>query len=154
MSRLFQLVLQLFTSARVWNIALRAAHIASMGLLLGGHAYDVAPERLHPALWACLATGVALTASEIGFSTLWFHQIRGLVTMGKLLLLAMVPLFWDHRLAVLMAVVVIASVGSHMSACFRYYSVLFHQVIRGSCGPAGWQSLDDLEEEPPAGWKA
>ena len=153
MSRVFQLVLQLTTSARAWNIALRTAHIAMMGLLLGGYAYDVAPERLHPALWACVATGAALMLSETGFATPWFHELRGLATMGKLLLIAMVPLFWDHRLAVLMVVVVIASVGSHMPARFRHYSVLFHKVIDGSrgptCGPdggpdGGW-SLDDLE---------
>ena len=150
MSRVFQLVLQLTTSARAWNIALRTAHIAMMGLLLGGYAYDVAPERLHPALWACVATGAALMLSETGFATPWFHELRGLATMGKLLLIAMVPLFWDHRLAVLMVVVVIASVGSHMPARFRHYSVLFHKVIYGSCGPAGGRSLEDLEAEPPA----
>ena len=137
MNKLFQLVLHLLAGPRAWNIAIRTAHIATMGLLLGGHAYDVNPQRLYPALWACLATGLGLSVSESGFATLWFHQLRGLMTMGKLLLLAMVPIFWDHRLAILMAVVIIASVGSHMSARFRYYSVLERRVIRGSCGPGG-----------------
>ena len=137
MPSLIQLVTQLLASPRAWNIALRTAHIATMGILLGGHAYDVEPERLYPALWACLATGLVLSVSESGFGTLWFHQIRGIMTMGKLLLIAMVPIFWDHRLGILLAVVVIGSVGSHMSARFRYYSVLEGKVVRGSCGPGG-----------------
>ncbi len=142
MSRLLQLVSQPFASPRAWNIALRTAHIATMGVLLGGHAYDIDPQRLHPALWACLATGLALTVSESGFHTLWFHQIRGLMTMVKLLLVALVPIFWDHRLAILMVVVVIACVGSHMSARFRYYSVLKGEVIKGGCGPGAEEDND------------
>ena len=35
---------------RAWNIALRTAHLAAMGVLLGGHAFDVDPERLMVAL--------------------------------------------------------------------------------------------------------
>ncbi len=135
MAKLIQLVLQPLSSPRAWNIGLRTAHIASMGMLLGGHAYDVQPQRLHHALWACLATGLALAVLETGLGTLWFHQLRGLMTMGKLLLVAMVPIFWDHRFGILMAVVVIASVGSHMSSRFRYYSWLERRVIRTGCGP-------------------
>jgi hypothetical protein len=135
MSRLFQLFSQPAASPRAWNIALRSAHIVTMGVLLGGHAYDVAPERLYPALWACLATGLALSVLEAGLDTLWFHQLRGLFTIAKLLLLALVPVFWDHRMVILVAVTVIASVGSHMPARFRYYSVLERKVIRTGSGP-------------------
>ncbi len=143
MARLFQLLSRPLASPRAWNIALRTAHIATMGMLLGGHAYDVDPQRLYPALWACLATGLALAVSESGFTALWFHQLRGLMVMAKLLLMAMVPIFWDHRLAILMAVVVIASVGSHMSGRFRYYSLLEGRVIHNGCGPGGGRSFDD-----------
>ena len=31
---------------RALNISLRTAHISAMGILLGGHAFDVSPERL------------------------------------------------------------------------------------------------------------
>lgn len=144
MSRLLEIVSQPLTSPRAWNIGLRTAHIATMGLLVGGHAYDVDPQRLHSALWACLVTGLALSVSEAGFGTLWFHQIRGIMTMTKLLLVAIVPIFWDHRLALLMLVVVIASVGSHMPARFRYYSVLKGEVIRGGCGPGAYDGNDEL----------
>ena len=44
------------------NIGLRTAHLGAMGILLGGHAFDVAPERLKVVLWLTLGTGVLLAA--------------------------------------------------------------------------------------------
>jgi hypothetical protein len=122
---------------RTWNILFRTAHIAAMGVLLGGHAFDVDPERLKPALWLTIGTGLVMIALECRFRPLWFHQGRGLMTFAKLALLCCVPLFWDQRLPILLAVVVIASVGSHMTARYRYYSFVYREVIPDSCGPGG-----------------
>ncbi len=120
---------------RALNIALRTAHIGAMGVLLGGHAFDVTPERLHASLWLTIGTGVALAAIEAGPRLLWFHQGRGLMTLAKLALLCAVPLAWDYRLPILLAVLVLASVGSHMSARYRYYSVVYRRVIPNTSGP-------------------
>jgi hypothetical protein len=123
---------------RALNIALRTAHIGAMGVLLGGHAFDVDPDRLLVILWLTIVTGGALAVVEIaGPRLLWFHQGRGLMTMAKLVLLCVVPFAWDHRLWILLAVIVIASVGSHMPARFRYYSVLRREVIPNASGPGG-----------------
>jgi hypothetical protein len=120
---------------RALNIALRTAHIGAMGVLLGGHAFDVPVEQLMVALWLTIGTGVALVAIEAGPRLLWFHQGRGLMTMTKLLLICVVPLLWDYRLPILLVVVVLASVGSHMPARYRYYSVVYHEVIPDASGP-------------------
>lgn len=120
---------------RAWNVAFRTAHIAATGVLLGGHAFGVPKDRLMTSLYLSLGTGVVLALSEAGGGLLWFHQVRGLMTLAKLALIALVPVFWTVRFAILLAVVVIASVGSHMPARFRYYSILYREVIRGSCGP-------------------
>jgi hypothetical protein len=123
---------------RALNIALRTAHIGTMGILLGGHAFDIAPERLQLTLWLTIGTGLALAVVEIaGPKLLWFHQGRGLMTMAKLLLICVVPFAWDHRLPILLAAVVIASVGSHMPARFRYYSIRYREVIPTGSGPGG-----------------
>ena len=132
---------------RTWNIGFRTAHIATMGVLLGGHAFDVSKGDLLPWLGMCVASGVALAALEVGPRLVWFHQGRGLTTLAKLCLLGSVPWFWDDRFAILLAVVVIASVGSHMPARFRYYSVLYRQVIRSGDGPG----LAELADEPCSG---
>lgn len=129
---------------RALNIALRTAHIGAMGVLLGGHAFDVPPEQLKLSLWLTIGTGLALLAVEAGPRLLWFHQGRGLMTMTKLALLCVVPFAWDYRLPILLAVVVLASVGSHMSARYRYYSVLQRRVIPNTCGPGGKRAEDDV----------
>jgi hypothetical protein len=68
---------------RVLNIGLRTAHLAAMGVLLGGHAFAIAPERLTVSLGLTLGTGAALAAVETGGRVLWLHQGRGLMTPGK-----------------------------------------------------------------------
>ncbi len=129
---------------RALNIGFRTAHLGAMGVLLGGHAFDLAPERLTVSLWLTIGTGLALVTVESGRRLLWLHQGRGLMTMVKLALLCLVPLAWDYRLPILLAVVVLASVGSHMPARFRYYSVLHRQVIRDACGPGGGRAQDQV----------
>jgi hypothetical protein len=129
---------------RALNIGLRTAHIASMGVLLGGHVFEAAPERLMVALWLTLGTGLALTGVESGLRLLWFHQGRGFMTLAKLALLILIPFFWDQRLLLLLLVVVLASVGSHMSGRFRYYSVVYRRVIHDGYGP-GWRKAQEEE---------
>ena len=137
-------------SARGLNIAFRTAHIAAMGVLLGGYAFDVDPSRLIPSVLICVVTGIVLGGVEAGLRLVWFHQGRGLMTIAKLLLLLAVPLLQNYsscRLTLLVAVVVIASIGSHMPARFRYYSILYGEVVNSHDGP-GTAELDaDLAEQ-------
>lgn len=114
---------------RALNIALRTAHIGAMGTLLGGHAFDVAPDRLHLALWLTVGTGLGLASLETGGKISWLHEARGFMTLVKLGLLLMVPLAWSWRLPILLTVVVLGSVGSHMPRRYRHYSVLHRRVI-------------------------
>ena len=108
---------------------MRTAHIAATGVLLGGHAFDVTTPRLLTALYASLLTGLLLTAIEAYPHARWFYQLRGIMVSIKLILLCLIPLFWEQRLAILLVIVVVASVGSHMPARFRYYSVLHRRVL-------------------------
>lgn len=126
-------------TSRAINILLRTAHVATAGILLGGHAFDVAPDRLLWSLGLTIGTGAGLAALEAGPRLLWFHQVRGLMTLGKLILMGAVPFAWDYRLPILLAVVLLASVGSHMPARFRYFSVVFREVIPCGSGPGARQ---------------
>ena len=128
---------------RALNIALRTTHISAMGILVGGHAFDVAPERLRIVLWLTIGTGVALAALEAGPRLLWFHQGSGLMTMAKLALLCALPLAWDYRLPILLAVIIIASVGSHMPGRYRHYSVLYRRVVHDVSGPGTRRAQDE-----------
>ena len=128
---------------RALNITLRTAHIGAMAVLVGGHAFDVVPDRLLPILWLTVGTGAALVAIEAGPRLLWFHQGRGLMTMSKLALLSAVLVAWDYRLPILLGVLVLASVGSHMSARYRYYSVIQRRVVKDVSGPGGKRGQGD-----------
>jgi hypothetical protein len=132
-------------TTRALNIAVRTAHIAVMGILVGGHAFDIDRERLHLVLWLTLGTGIALAAIEAGPRLHWFHQGRGLLTIAKGVLLFAVPLAWDYRLPILVIVVVIASVGSHMPARYRYYSVIYREVIPDTSGPGTGRERHDTK---------
>ncbi len=116
--------------ARAWNIAARTAHIAATSVLVGGHAFDVAPDRLYAVLWLTIGTGALLIVLEAYSVALrWLFQGRGLLVACKLVLLASIAVAWDARLPILMVVIVLASVGSHMPARFRYYSVTERRVL-------------------------
>jgi hypothetical protein len=127
---LFPEPVRVLPHARAWNIAFRTAHIAVTGILLGGHVFDVPEERLRTVLYLCIATGLALVALEAYPSCRWVYQGRGVLVLAKLALLCTIPLLWDYRVPILLAVVVIASVGSHMPARFRYYSLVHGRVLQ------------------------
>jgi hypothetical protein len=120
---------------RAIRIALRTAHIAAAGILLGGHFFGVEAGRLSPWWWATIGTGAAFVAVELYGSCVWLAQGRGLLTLAKLALLALLPLFWKQRVWILLLVLGIGSIGSHMPSRFRYYSVahgrLFNHKRRG-----------------------
>jgi hypothetical protein len=44
-------------------------------------------------------------------------------------LLCLIPWLWQYRVPILVAVIVIASVGSHMPRRFRHYSLLHRRVV-------------------------
>lgn len=110
--------------ARVASVACRTAHLVAFGLLLGGHTWAVDADRLVPVLWLTVGSGFALMALETFASAGWLLEVRGLMVLVKLGLLLLVPYAWDHRVPLLMAVVIVASVGSHMPRRFRHVPVI------------------------------
>lgn len=116
---------------RAWNVAFRTTHIAATSALVGGHLFDVAPERLLPWLWAAIASGAGLMAVEIYPSVDWLAQGSGLFVLAKLALLCTVLAAWDWRVPILFAVVAVASVGSHMPGRYRHYSLVYRRNVKG-----------------------
>lgn len=120
---------------RAVNIALRTAHIGVTGVLCGGHVFGIPPQQLKSWLFGAIVTGGLLTAVEAFPHVHWLCQGRGLFVLAKLVLLSLIPWLWDYRVAILAAVVALASVGSHMPAKFRYYSVLHGRMLDGHKPP-------------------
>ena len=109
---------------RLLGVAFRTGHLLSVGTLLGGHVFDVNPERLVPFLVAAIVTGAGMMALELAATCTWLFTGKGLAVALKLGLLLLVPVFWEHRVLILVAVTIVAGFGSHMSARFRHYSLL------------------------------
>jgi hypothetical protein len=115
--------------ARAISIGLRTFHIAAIGILLGGHVFDVPADRLFVWLLLSLISGAGLIGIELYSSCKWVYQGKGVLVLLKLLLVAAVVVWWEQRVALLLTVLVIGSVGSHMPGRFRYYSIVHRRVI-------------------------
>lgn len=120
---------RLLPGARALRTTLRTAHLVAFGALYGGHLYGVPADRLWPALLATVATGGAFMSLEIYCTPLWLGQLRGVATLVKIALIAAVAIFWDVRVWLLTATIIIAGVASHMPGRYRYYSVLHGRVV-------------------------
>ncbi len=91
-----------------------------------------------PALIATITTGALLVMLELRQDGRWPFLGKGLFVLTKLVLLVLLPVFPGARLPLLVAVVVLAGIGSHMPRELRHYSVLKHRVV--SCEEnAAWQ---------------
>ena len=115
--------------ARTISITFRTIHIAAIGILLGGHVFAIPGPRLLPWLYLSIASGAGLIGVELYSSCKWFYQGKGVLVLVKLLLTALVAVFWEQRVWLLLAVLVIGSVGSHMPGRLRYYSFIHRRVI-------------------------
>ncbi len=111
------------------NIALRTAHLMTSGILLGGHAFDIPAHRLILLLYLTIASGVGLILLELYSSCRWIYLGKGVVVILKVALVIAAGVWWEQRLVFLLLVVLIGSVGSHMPARFRYYSLLHGRTI-------------------------
>ena len=121
---------------RPWNVLFRTLHLAAFGLMLGGYAYDVDPERVTPALIATITTGALLVLVELYADPRWPFLGKGVLVLVKLALLMLVPLFPAARLPLLVAIVVLAGVGAHMPRRLRHYSLLERRVVSHDETPA------------------
>jgi len=120
---------------RALGLALRAAHLTTFGVLVGGHVLSAEPDRILPFLQATVASGVALMTLEMASTCEWLVMGKGLAVLLKLALLLLVPVFWEARAPILLLTVVVASVGAHMPSRFRHYSFRTRRVVNGPPRP-------------------
>jgi hypothetical protein len=111
--------------ARVWSILFRTLHILAISILVGGHAFNAPVDQLRPLLYLAIVSGVGMAFIEAYPEWQALFQGWGILVMIKLALLCAVPFAWSHRFAILIAVLVIGSVGSHMTKRLRHCSPLF-----------------------------
>lgn len=126
---------------------MRTLHILAFAIVVGGHYAGASRESLLPLLYVAICTGAALVAFELLQSLHCLHQFHFILVLLKLGLLLLVEPLWDLRVLLLAAVVVLGSVGSHMPARYRHYSVVFR---REWGRPKRDQKADSSERAQPA----
>ena len=107
--------------SRALRIALRTVHLLSFSVLFGGHWFGLPQAELVYWLHWAFFSGAGLIALELWAGFDWILQLAGSLVLVKLVILLLVPVFWDIRVALLATVMVIGSVGSHMPASLRHY---------------------------------
>ena len=107
---------------RLLNVGCRTGHLVGVALLVGGVAWNVEPGRLAPALWLTVGSGAALLGLEVATGGAWLLEARGLLITSKLGLLLLLPWAEQWQAELLIAVIVIASVGAHAPRWIRHAS--------------------------------
>ncbi|MDP6979957.1 MAG: hypothetical protein QF570_15335 [Myxococcota bacterium] len=115
--------------SRALRTTLRALHVLAFGAYYGGHLFVDDPTALTPALLAVVLTGAAFAAFEIARAPAWVHQLRGVCTYLKVVLLFLSAAFPEQRVLLLTLIVILGVVVSHAPSDFRYYSVRDRRVI-------------------------
>ncbi len=131
MQRFFPSAPRSFPFRRSVRTLLRATHIFTGGVLVGGVLFDQPPEVLSPWVIGTVASGLLLLATDLYASLAVLCEVRGASVLLKLILTALVPVLWEARLELLMAALLLGAVSSHMPGRYRHY-VLF---LRGRIAP-------------------
>ncbi len=104
---------------------LRAAHIFTAGTLLSGYIFDEPISVLEPWLFATVISGFVLLTTDLHASLTVLFEVRGLGVLVKLVLRALVPVFWEARIPLLLAALVIGAVSSHLPGEYRHTVVFY-----------------------------
>ena len=124
-----------FRGQRTIKILLRAAHVLCVALLLGAWAFPAtAADRAAALAWTA-GSGGCLLLLDLHATAAFLVQVRGLVLLGKLAGLGVLPFLDRGQLALLGVLLVVSVVSSHAPARLRYQVVFGRGRIRGAETP-------------------
>jgi len=121
-----------FAGRRTLKIVLRGVHVVCAGLCLGAYAFDVAAGERGMALAAALGSGLAILALDVHETAAFFLQVRGVVVVFKIALLALLPWFGDARALVIGALMLLSVVSSHAPGKIRHRQIAGAGRIEGA----------------------
>ena len=111
-------------SGRFFRVLLRTFHIICFSVFFGGIWFGVPQAELMPWLRWSVLTGLGLMVLELRKGFDWFLQLAGGLTLVKLALLFLVPVFPDYNRFLLLLAVSLSSIGSHMPARPRHFNYI------------------------------
>jgi hypothetical protein len=115
------------TTLRVYKLLARTVHLMAIAGLVGGHMFGAPLAPLRLLLYLSIITGVAMCALEAYPNRNFFYEGWALLLWLKLVVLMLVPVFWNARRPILIVALVIASLGSHMPRAVRHWRPFHNQ---------------------------
>jgi hypothetical protein len=104
----------------------RALHILAAGVLVGGHIFGQTETILEPWLWATVITGSIILLTDLHSTLAILFEVRGIAILLKIVLFLLIPLFWEHRISLLICVLLIGAISSHLPKRYRHKSFIMH----------------------------
>jgi len=125
------------TIKRWTKISLRTLHLLAIAGVGGGILFTLEKDLWINYWWLALASGALMMLMDIISNPVWFVQVRGIVIVLKLVLLALLGIFpgWDSFL--LAVIIIISAVISHAPGRLRYYSLYHRRVISSDSDSKG-----------------
>ena len=108
------------------DLLLRTWHIGVTGVLFGGAVFEVSFSQLF--LWhhLVIASGSALIVSKMYQSRHWLYQVRGIMALLHVGLLAIVHFHPESPVPVLTMVLVLGVFAGNLPGYIKQWSILHH----------------------------
>lgn len=118
------------TTVKRWSkISLRTLHLLAVAGVGGGILFALEKDLWINYWWLALVSGVLMMVMDIAANPIWIVQVRGVVIIFKLILLALMVSYPAWGSFLLLVIIIISAVISHAPGKLRYYSFYHRQVI-------------------------
>ena len=104
---------------------LRAMHILSFSIVVGGMFFNQANDFIFPWVMTVVISGILMFALDLFVSCVALFEIRGIAMLVKILLLLLIPITEGLlQISILFIVVIFSSIVSHTTRKIRHYNIL------------------------------
>ena len=118
------------TTVKRWSkISLRTLHLLAVAGVGGGILFALEKDLWINYWWLALVSGVLMTVMDIAANPVWIVQVRGVVIIIKIILLALMVSYPAWGSFLLLVIIIISAVISHAPGKLRYYSFYHRRVI-------------------------
>jgi len=118
---------------RRWTkIVLRAAHVVCAAGFLGALVFRVTPDVRWPWALAVACSGGLLLLLDLHESGAFFVQVRGVVVLAKIALLAALPCLAGYEAWIAGVLMAVSVISSHAPSRVRYRVLVGRGRIKGS----------------------
>jgi hypothetical protein len=118
------------STVKRWSkISLRTLHLLAVAGVGGGVLFALEKDLWINYWWLALVSGILMMLMDIAANPVWIVQVRGVVILLKLILLALLGINPDWDSFLLAVIIIISAVISHAPGKLRYYSLYHRRVI-------------------------